>query len=82
MKEIIYGSEREPIEINEKIKESFYQEFLNSSLYNDEELLKMTVKSFFEEIKKKTLKKMKNIEIIPEKYLLELILIKRILFSF
>ena len=67
MKEIIYGSEREPIEINEKIKESFYQEFLNSSLYNDEELLKMTVKSFFEEIKEKTLKKMKNIEIIPEK---------------
>ena len=49
MKEIIYGSEREPIEINEKIKESFYKEFLNSS-YDDEEdkeLLKMTVESFF-----------------------------------
>lgn len=69
MKEIIYGSEREPIEINEKIKESFYKEFLNSSYDDeeDEELLKMTVESFFEEIKKKTLKKMKNIEIIPEK---------------
>lgn len=70
MKEIIYGSEREPIEINEKIKESFYKEFLDSSLYDNEdneELFKMTVESFFEEIKKKTLKKMKNIEIIPEK---------------
>lgn len=70
MKEIIYDSEREPIEINEKIKESFYKKFLDSSLYDDrddEELFKMTVKSFFEEIKEKTLKKMKNIEIIPEK---------------
>lgn len=70
MKEIIYGSEREPIEINEKIKESFYKEFLDSSLYDDEDdekLFEKTVKSFFEEIKEKTLKKMKNIEIIPEK---------------
>ena len=59
MREIICGSEREPIEINEKIKESFYKEFLNSSYDDeeDEELLKMTVESFFEEIKKKTLKK-------------------------
>ena len=57
--------------IGEKeIKESFYKEFLDSSLYDDEDdekLFEKTVKSFFEEIKEKTLKKMKSIEIIPEK---------------